>query len=65
MEREYNPPTQTFTTDIRAIQPMGDVDARYCIQKALDYIEMADVYIADLENEIETLKQQINGKTSE
>ena len=72
MEREYNPPTQTFTTDIRAIQPMGDVDAHYCIKKArldlskcMDHLEMADIYIADLENEIETLKKQINGKTSE
>ena len=56
----------TYTTDIRAIavdQRRG-VNAHYCIKKAMDYLEMADVYLADMEQEIETLKEQINGKTS-
>jgi len=55
----------TYSTDIRAIRVEDGLNARYCIRKAQEYLDMADVYIADLENEIETLKQQLNGKTSE
>ncbi len=53
----------TYTDDIRAIRYEDGLNANYCIRKALEYIEMADVYIADMEDEIKTLKKQLDGKT--
>jgi hypothetical protein len=57
----------TYAQNIKAISNKSNkqrVNAHYCIKKAMDYLEMADVYLADMEEEIKTLKEQINGKTS-
>jgi len=56
-------PYEPYTDDIRAIRYEDGLNANYCIRKALEYIEMADVYIADMEDEIKTLKKQLDGKT--
>lgn len=52
----------TYTDDIRAIRYEDGLNANYCIRKALEYIEMADVYIADMEDEIKTLKDRLKNE---
>lgn len=41
------------------------VDAHYCIMKAMEYLEMADIYVADLENEVNKLKKEMEDGNDE